>query len=214
MENGPELGQIEKIRQGVDNNDLRVAAEKTLLHQFLDFIRKPAVYLIAVLIWVSLGLVLLSYILYVNPLPGQSVFVLSPVRATGSTDLCPGETLNFEFDVEVKEVGTYNLWMSTWKVDPPPSTIIFSEVQPFVVGSKRNFPIIREWPIPENYRDPANSVDKPMVAGAYIRDISVTAEGRNTRNKPLQVEFRIREDCPNGNKSQEGLEENNSNSSP
>lgn len=141
---------------------------------------------------------LLTWFMFINPQAGRSVFVLSPIRITGPVTLCPGDTLNFEFDVMVREVGTYNLWMSTWKTDPPPSTVIFSETQPFVIGSTRSFPIVRKWRIPATYNDPADSVNKPLVPGEYIRDISVTAEGRNTSNKPLQIIFTILDDCPIG----------------
>lgn len=139
----------------------------------------------------------LSAIVGDNPgISGSSVFELSELRVTGPTELCPGETLNFEFDVVAKEVGTYNLWMSTWKVDPPPSTIIFSETEPFVIGSEREFPIQRKWPVPSTYEDKSDNQHKPFAPGLYYRDISVTAEGRDTTNEPLQVAFRIREDCP------------------
>lgn len=137
----------------------------------------------------------LTWFTFLYPQAGQSVFVLSPVEVTGLTALCPGETLDFNFNVTVLEVGTYNLWMSTWKTEPPPSTIIFSEIQPFVIGSVRSFPIVRKWKVPETYVDPADSADKPMISGEYIRDISVTAEGRNTSNEPLQIPFTIRKDC-------------------
>lgn len=153
-------------------------------------------------LWAVISLVLyiaLSFIIYyfwLYPRAGESVFVLSDLRVTGSRHLCPGDTLDFVFNVDVKEVGTYNLFMSTWKVDPPPSTIIFSELQPFVIGSPRTFPIPRKWLIPETYVDPADSTEKPMVAGDYTRDIDVKAEGRDTRNDPLIIEFNIREDCP------------------
>lgn len=127
---------------------------------------------------------------------GLTVFELSDVRVTGPTALCPGDTLNFEFDVVAREVGTYNLWMSTWKVDPPPSTIIFSETEPFVVGSEREFVIQREWIVPAIYEDKTDNEYKPFAPGSYIRDISVTAEGRDTFNDPLQIVFSIRSDCP------------------
>lgn len=154
------------------------------------------------LIWTAITLVLylaLSFAVYyfwLNPRAGESVFVLSNLRVTGSTELCPGDTLDFVFDVDVKEVGTYNLFMSTWKVDPPPSTIIFSEDQPFVIGSPRSFPIPRKWAVPAVYVDPADSVEKPMLPGDYTRDIDVKAEGRDTENEPLIVYFRVRKDCP------------------
>lgn len=139
-----------------------------------------------------------NYFQVLNPQAGQSVFVLSDIRITGPTNLCPGETLDFAFDVTVKEVGVYSLYMSTWKVDPPPSTIIFSELQPFVIGSERSFPIVRKWEVPFKYVDPADSKDMPMVPGEYIRDIDVVAVGKNTESTPLQVLFNIRSDCPKG----------------
>lgn len=126
---------------------------------------------------------------------GIPVFELSEVRVTGSNELCPGETLDFEFDVIAREVGTYNLWMSTWRSDPPPATIIFSETEPFVIGSVREFPIKRMWIVPFIYEDKADNTYKPFAPGSYIRDISVTAEGRDTRNDPIQVAFTIRDDC-------------------
>lgn len=153
------------------------------------------------LVWAAITLILyltLSFTVYyfwLNPVAGQSTFVLSNLRVIGPTELCPGETLDFVFDVEVKEVGTYNLFMSTWKVDPPPSTIIFSEDQSFVIGSPRSFPIPRKWEVPAIYVDPADSVEKPLSAGAYTRDIDVKAEGRDTKNIPLMVNFNIRKDC-------------------
>lgn len=126
---------------------------------------------------------------------GTSVFELSEVRVTGSTDLCPGMTLDFEFDVIAKEIGTYNLWMSTWKTNPPPAIIIFSETEPFVIGSEREFLIQRQWLVPSAYEDKTDNSFKSLSPGSYIRDISVTAEGRDTRNDPIQVAFYIRPDC-------------------
>lgn len=155
----------------------------------------PLAFNVAVTIFIVLVTLLFVWVFF--PTVGRSLFVLSEVRVTGPTELCPGDTLDFSFDVNVKEEGVYNLFMSTWKTDPPPSTIIFSEIQPFVISSDRSFKIAREWLIPTTYMDPANNKDTPMVPGEYIRDITVTAEGRDTRNEPLQVVFMIRSDCEN-----------------
>lgn len=153
----------------------------------------PIAFNVAVTLFIVISTLIFSELLIPNV--GSSLFILSSVRVTGPTELCPGDTLDFEFDVSVEEVGTYNLWMSTWKVDPPPSTIIFSEFQPFVIGSPRHFLIPRKWKVPTNYVDPADSTEKPLLPGAYTRDISVTAEGRNTRNDPLLIAFNIKKDC-------------------
>lgn len=159
-------------------------------HQFINY----RTWFIFAVIAISLTNTLLYY-LFLHPRPGKPVLVISDIRVTGPVDLCPGDTLDFVFDVRAEEVGTYNLWMSTWKTSPPPSTIIFSEFQAFVVGSERSFPVVRKWRVPAMYNDPADSADKPMVAGAYIRDIAITAEGRDTRNDPLQVKFNVKRDC-------------------
>lgn len=170
-------------------HDLRKVAVE---HQFTSY---RSWFVFAVIVF-SLTNTLLYY-LFLNPRAGQPVLVTSDVRVTGPTDLCPGQTLDFAFDVTVDEVGTYNLWMSTWKVDPPPSVIIFSETEPFVIGSKRNFPIARKWVVPQIYEDKADNEYKPFAPGSYFRDISITAEGRDTRNDPLQVKFTVRDDCQN-----------------
>lgn len=180
--------RLEQIRKEVETEvEVRSAIpeRQSLWNKVKRFIP-----IVVVMLWLGV-----SAFMFTNPQAGRSVFVLSDVRVTGPVDLCPGETLDFEFDVIVKETGTYNLWMSTWKTEPPPSTIIFSEVQPFVIGSERSFPVTRKWLVPTIYEDPADSERKPMIPGTYIRDISVTAEGRNTSNRPLQVLFRIREGC-------------------
>lgn len=180
--------RLEQIRKEVES-EIEV---KTHIPESQGKWRKLRRFIPIVIVMLWLGI---SAFMFTNPQAGRSVFVLSDVRVTGPIDLCPGETLDFEFDVTVKETGTYNLWMSTWKTEPPPSTIIFSEVQPFVIGSERSFPVTRKWLVPTIYEDPADSERKPMIPGTYIRDISVTAEGRNTSNRPLQVVFRIREGC-------------------
>lgn len=153
------------------------------------------------LMWVFVAAVfvsalnVLAYFYWLGPPSGHSLFILSNLKVNGPTELCPGETLDFQFDVKVLSVGTYNLWASTWKVDPPPSTIIFSETEPFVIGSKREFPIVRSWRVPVLYEDKADNMMKPLSPGAYTRDISVTAEGKDTENDPLIINYDIRNDC-------------------
>jgi hypothetical protein len=148
---------------------------------------------IAVVLWLALGGVF--YIFYLNPLAGPTVFVIDGLQRTSPLIVCPGDTINFQFNVEAKEIGTYNLYMSTWKANPP-STIIFSEIQPFVISSLRSFTITRKWLVPQTYIDPATNEEISITPGDYTRDVSVTAVGRNTNNKPLQVMFTVKKGCP------------------
>lgn len=194
MEN-PLNNGVEEIRREMETEkDHSFPLAKTSQHSLIRHAKRVVVFFLIFLAAILANVLIIFF--YFGPSVAPSVFILSEIRMNGPTDLCPGDTLDFEFDVTVKEEGTYNLFMSTWKVDPPPSTIIFSELQPFVIGSQRSFSIPREWKIPVVYEDPANNVRVPMLPGAYIRDISVTAEGRNTKNKPLQVFFNIKKDCP------------------
>lgn len=139
-----------------------------------------------------------NYFQILNPQAGQSVFILSNLVVPGPTDLCPGDSLRFGFDVDVREPGVYSLYMSSWKISPEPAVIIFSELQPFVIGGARYFPIVREWEVPFTYKDPADSKDTPILPGDYIRDISVVAVGKNTESTPLQVKFTVKNTCPKG----------------
>jgi len=130
-----------------------------------------------------------------NPMPGQALFEIGIPVISGASELCPGETLDFIFEVSVEEAGVLVLDMSTWKVDPPPATIIFSERDVMVISEARTFTITRQWQIPDRYPDPATNELVEWVPGAYTRDIAVSAQGLNTDPSTQAVPFMIKEDC-------------------
>lgn len=139
---------------------------------------------------------IISLIGVLRPQAGVTLFTLGDPLVTSPTALCAGESLDFSVGVSVKEKGAYILDMSTWKIDPPPATIILSEGQRMVIGDNRSFPIARKWVIPPTYLDPATNEYVKWTSGRYSRDISVTAAGKNVESSTKSIYFTIREECP------------------
>ena len=137
----------------------------------------------------------LSTFFYFNPMAGKSVFLIGQPFVAGSAELCPGESLVFSASIDVERPGVYLLDMSTWRVDPPPATVIFSEGDRMVIGDERSFIIARKWTVPANYIDPATNAVVDWWPGKYTRDIAVTAVGLSTLPSTQVVEFTIREGC-------------------
>lgn len=128
--------------------------------------------------------------------PSESILTVSPLMAKGPTELCPGEPLDFEFTMDVKGEGVFDLDASTWKLVPPPETVIFSESERFVVAEPITYLVIRRWVVPSNYIDPATNRATAWESGKYERQIFVTAVGRDTEPSIQVLPFTIRDDCP------------------
>ena len=137
----------------------------------------------------------LSTFFYFNPLAGKSTFLIGEPIVAGSTELCPGESLDFSASIDVERPGVYLLDMSTWKVDPPPAMVIFSEADRMVIGDERSSIIARKWTVPVNYINPVTGKISEWLPGNYTRDIAVTAVGLNTLPSTQAVEFTIRSGC-------------------
>jgi len=119
---------------------------------------------------------------------------VGPIVAQGQTHLCPGESLDFSFDVDVLQSGAYELNMSTWR-EAPPSTVIFSEADKFVVAQPTSFLVERTWRVPVEYINPATNKSVDWEPGQYARHVYVTAVGRNTLASIQKLSFTIRENC-------------------
>jgi hypothetical protein len=173
----------------------RLGTNETRTRKEIDnrFQRHVVWVIAAFLFLLSLGA--FNYLRSLNPQPGQTLFILGDSTVSGSSDLCPGESLDFSVSVSVSEKGTYTLDMSTWQVDPPPATIIFSEGERMVLGDDRSFPITRKWVVPETYVDPATNERISWKPGKFSRDIAVTALGKNVESSTKSIPFTIREDC-------------------
>lgn len=124
----------------------------------------------------------------------ESVLDVGDIEATGPTDLCPGESLEFQMLLSVLEPGAFSLKMSTWK-ESPPATIIFSELEEFPVAEKRTFILVRSYDIPILYKDPATNKMVNWEPGEYARHVYITAVDRNTKPSIQKLSFTIRSDC-------------------
>lgn len=128
-------------------------------------------------------------------IPSESILTVSPLMAKGPTDLCPGEPLDFEFTMDVRGEGVFDLDASTWKLVPPPETVIFSESERFVVAEPITYLVMRRWVVPSNYIDPATNRATEWQSGQYERQIFVTAVGRDTEPSIQVLPFTIRNNC-------------------
>jgi hypothetical protein len=135
------------------------------------------------------------YIFWVNPRSAASSIVLGEISVNGPTELCPGEYLDFSFELDVLAPGIYGLDMSVFRVSPPPNIAIFSEKQAFVIGSPRTFLVTRHWQIPKDYRDEQTNEVIAFAPGDYERNIAVGTPGRNTSPSTKILPFSIRSDC-------------------
>lgn len=126
----------------------------------------------------------------------ESVLIVSEIVVAGPTDLCPGESLDFYFEMDVLEPGAFSLKMATWREDPP-ATIIFSELDEFPVAEVREFRVVRSYVIPGTYKDPATNEQVAWQPGQYARHVYVNAVGRNTLPSIQKLSFSIRADCTN-----------------
>lgn len=149
--------------------------------------------IIGVLAWLVLTSLLL--LLYLNPQSIRSHLVLGEITVTGPIHLCPGEYLDFNFEMEVRTAGVYSLDMSVFKVSPPPAIAVFSESQFFVIGSPRTFEVTRHWQIPNEYRDPETNETIQFVTGSYERNIAVGTTSQATLPSTQILPFFIRDNC-------------------
>lgn len=185
-----------------DANDLKVEMTRQELASLYE-VRQAIVdqkfrdyrgwYIAAVVSMLLLNTVL--YYLYLHPRSAETKLELSEISVASPTDLCPGEYLDFEFTMNVKESGVYGLDMSVFRVSPPPAIVVFSESQIFVIGSPREFLVKRHWQIPERYEDQETGEIIDLIPGDYERDISVGTTSRDTFPSVRVLDFSIRQDC-------------------
>lgn len=206
----------ERTQQEIDERDQETREMVDRLTQFLAITRKQEgvprsllerwfwLIVIAGLFGVpilSVGLLwLLSLLMGPRPgVPAEPILEVSDIAALSATHLCPGDNLDFEFEMDVIREGAFELDNSTWKVTPPPQTVIFSEdTERFVIGNPVSFKVVRRWPVPVTYIDPATNTETGWLPGHYQRQVFVTAVGRDAEPSIKLLSFWIREDCPDG----------------
>lgn len=135
------------------------------------------------------------YYLFLNPRTPSSLLEISEIRVTGPVDLCPGEYLDYSFDMVVKEAGVYGLDISVFRTSPLPMIAVFSESQFFVIGSPRTFPVTRHWQIPERYEDKVTKENIEFIPGDYERSIAVGTTSSSTHPSTETLKFSIRDGC-------------------
>lgn len=180
--------QTEALRHNLEQ---RAIDRRELVDQkFRDYRRW---FLIATAIMLAANTAL--FFLYLNPRAGQSLLVIGEIQVHGDTDVCPGDYIDFSFEMDVSRPGVYELDLSVFRVSPPPSIAVFSERQTFVIGQPRTFVVNRHWQVPPLYHDEQTNETIEFIPGVYTRDIAVSTTSRNTLPSTQFFEFTIKDSC-------------------
>lgn len=129
------------------------------------------------------------------PPPGRQMVEIQNLRATGPTDLCPGETLGYRFDVHGEQRGVLEFDMSVWRLEPP-GTVIFSQPIRIVLIEPVHYPRSGDWLLPVELADPLTGAPVAWSAGHYEWRIAYSTASRSTTPTIAALPFTIREDCP------------------
>lgn len=124
----------------------------------------------------------------------NSILNVSPITINGPTSLCPGESLDFSFFMDILQEGTFDIDESVWKISPP-ETVVFSDSDRFGAAKPIIYIVKREWTIPDVYIDPVTGTNTQWEPGRYERQIFVTAIGRNIKSSIQVVPFEIKGGC-------------------
>lgn len=121
------------------------------------------------------------------------------------TDLCPGDTLNYQFALLAPKGGLVDLKTSYIKYDQ--SRPSFARLQQFILESNTKFTIIRHTVIPMLYEDPETAMGVPWPPGIYRHRTIARIEGREGGDSRIEIVFRIKEDCHEREQAPTGVQD-------
>lgn len=128
-----------------------------------------------------------------NP-PASPVVDILNLRATGPTELCPGDTLTYSFEVDGEQRAVLDFDTTLWRQSPP-ATVIFSQTLRVVLLEPVHYERTATWQLPARVIDPVMGEEVILAAGAYELRIALSTTSRNTAPAIKALPITIREDC-------------------
>lgn len=135
------------------------------------------------------------YLTIIPERPGQTLMEFESVEPLSPTDICPGHVLRYQVDLRVEGEGIFDYDLSIWRISPP-MTVIFSTPQRVVFSEEKEFTVIRELRLPEEYVDPGNGALTPWLPGEYELRFALSTPSRSTKPSIEVLSFRVLENCP------------------
>lgn len=109
------------------------------------------------------------------------------------TEVCPGDTLDYEFVIVTNRAATIDLGTSFRPDGSRRSSVV--RLQQFEFDAAVRFRLARQHVIPPLYDDPASGTGIPWTPGKYWQRTVVSVEGRGSGSDSIEVWFVIPERC-------------------
>lgn len=128
---------------------------------------------------------------------------LSNLEVIGPTKLCPGDTLNYKFDMDISAALDIVITMRVQYISPDshgqgvPHTIFVTEEQ-YRADSPARITLVRHNRIEPFYIDQNDGNLHPRLPGDYLRIISARVYGQTEDGDFLAIPYTIPMNCPIG----------------
>jgi hypothetical protein len=126
--------------------------------------------------------------------PSPSVVTIANLRPLGATDLCPGETLRYTYQIIGDLSGVLDIDMTIWRVTPP-QTVLYSLSRRDVLVRPVDLTRTDAWVVPDEGTNPLTLQPLEWQPGDYERRVAISTPSRNTEPAIAVLPFRIRQDC-------------------
>lgn len=149
-------------------------------------------------LFIALIVIVLSnvvVVIWINFLTSRGPQIeLSEATVLSTTNLCPGETLDYSFIISTNKSVAVDL---TYSVRPQSPQVQASQLnlEQITFDGPSTLTLIRHWIVPAFYDDPSQGF-VPWIPGAYVRRTAARVDGSSRVADSFEVSFEIRPDCP------------------
>jgi hypothetical protein len=119
---------------------------------------------------------------------------LSKPVVSSQTELCPGETLDYRFNLSVSKAASVDLYTSVERTVPT-DRVSYTRLQQFTFNSATDLAITRNWVLPPTYLDPVSGMEIGWQPGEYVQRTSATIVGGRDDPVVIEVPFEVRLGC-------------------
>lgn len=111
-------------------------------------------------------------------------------------DVCPGDTLEYAFDLSANADAVVALDGAVYRVSDPAGLAAWSDTRRMVLPRGATFTVRQRWFVPTVYWDWGAGAERVWPPGEYERLIAVGTTIRNTVPEIQGFRFTVRGDCP------------------
>lgn len=119
------------------------------------------------------------------------------LQMVGNVEICPGDPLNYEFNLYVSTAGDVDLIgaMQRTALEERGTVTLYTTVTKFRTEEETDIVIVRDMPLPLVYTNVVTDRIEKWRPGGYRLRLTARAVGRSSEGSVLYIPFRIRQDC-------------------